>query len=118
RPGQPVQEHDAVGARGQREGEKAQKDDEEPHEPQIGRRGALANAPAARQCGAMTRSSPRLAARALILSEDRLLVVNAYPAGVSDLWCAPGGGVHAGTSLPDNLAREVEEETGLRVAVG
>jgi|SRR5690606_21113693 len=61
---------------------------------------------------------PRLAARALILDGDRLLIVNAYPGGISDLWCAPGGGVHAGTSLPDNLAREVAEETGLAVEVG
>ncbi|MCV2869534.1 NUDIX domain-containing protein [Defluviimonas sp. WL0002] len=65
----------------------------------------------------MTRRSPRLAVRALILSEDRLLVVNAYPEGKSDLWCAPGGGAHVGSSLPDNLAREVEEETGLKVMV-
>lgn len=62
--------------------------------------------------------SPRLAARALILHDDRLLVVNAYPGGVSDLWCAPGGGVHSGASLPDNLAREVHEECGLHVTVG
>lgn len=61
--------------------------------------------------------TPRLAARALILSDDRLLLVNAYRAG-SDLWCAPGGGVQAGSSLPDNLIREVFEETGLTVAVG
>jgi ADP-ribose pyrophosphatase YjhB (NUDIX family) len=62
--------------------------------------------------------SPRLAVRALILREGRLLLVNAYPGGRSDLWCAPGGGVEAGLSLPDNLAREVKEETGLAVAVG
>ena len=62
--------------------------------------------------------SPRLAARALILHDNRLLLVNAYPGGQSDLWCAPGGGVHAGTSLPENLSREVHEETGLTVAVG
>ena len=62
--------------------------------------------------------SPRLAARAVILHQDRLLIVNAYPAGVSDLWCAPGGGVHAGTSLPDNLIREVQEECGVAVTVG
>ena len=66
----------------------------------------------------MSSRSPRLAARALILIEDKLLLVNAYPGGTSDLWCAPGGGVHAGTSLPGNLIREVHEETGLTVAVG
>lgn len=66
----------------------------------------------------MKHRSPRLAARALILISDRLLLVNAYPGGISDLWCAPGGGVHPGTSLPDNLIREVQEETGLIVAVG
>ncbi|MDH2325750.1 NUDIX hydrolase [Cereibacter sp. SYSU M97828] len=61
----------------------------------------------------------RLAVRALILDADRrLLLVNAWPEGQSDLWCAPGGGVHANTSLPDNLIREVHEETGLVIAVG
>ena len=66
----------------------------------------------------MKHRSPRLAARALILHEDRLLLVNAYPSGRSDLWCAPGGGVEPHASLPENLMREVYEETGLRIAVG
>ncbi len=70
----------------------------------------------------MKHRSPRLAARALILIDNRLLLVNAYsaanPDGPSDLWCAPGGGVHPGTSLPENLIREVHEETGLTVTVG
>jgi 8-oxo-dGTP diphosphatase len=70
----------------------------------------------------MLRLKPRIATRALILHQDRLLLVNAYsgadPRGPSDLWCAPGGGVNAGSSLPDNLMREVHEETGLTVAVG
>ncbi|WP_425100841.1 NUDIX domain-containing protein [Tropicibacter sp. S64] len=61
---------------------------------------------------------PRLACRAVILSEARLLLVNAWPGNESDLWCAPGGGVERGASLPENLAREVMEETGLTVAVG
>ncbi|MGC9420362.1 MAG: NUDIX domain-containing protein [Rhodovulum sp.] len=65
----------------------------------------------------MTTPPPRLAVRALILHENRLLLVNAWPGGVSDLWCAPGGGVNPGTSLPENLAREVHEETGLTVDV-
>jgi len=66
----------------------------------------------------MKHRSPRLAARALILLEDRLLLVNAYPGGRSDLWCAPGGGAEVGQSLPANLIREVHEETGLTIVVG
>jgi 8-oxo-dGTP pyrophosphatase MutT (NUDIX family) len=62
--------------------------------------------------------TPRLAARALILHEDRVLLVNAYPGGRSDLWCAPGGGARPGKSLHENLIREVHEETGLTVTVG
>ncbi len=61
---------------------------------------------------------PRLSVRAVIVLDDRLLLVNAYPGGTSDLWCAPGGGVQSGRSLPDNLIREVHEETGLTVGVG
>jgi 8-oxo-dGTP diphosphatase len=66
----------------------------------------------------MAKSKPRLAARALILHEDRLLLVNAYPSARLGLWCAPGGGCEAGQSLPENLAREVSEETGLTITVG
>ena len=61
---------------------------------------------------------PRIAVRGLILHENRLLLVNAYPGQQSDLWCAPGGGVEIGQSLPDNLIREVHEETGLVIDVG
>jgi 8-oxo-dGTP diphosphatase len=59
-----------------------------------------------------------VAVRGVILHENRLLLVNAYPGNQSDLWCAPGGGVEPGQSLPDNLIREVAEETGLVVTVG
>lgn len=66
----------------------------------------------------MPSKSPRIAARGIVVSQGRLLLVNAWPAGKSDLMCAPGGGVEPGTSIPENLAREVYEETGLRVDVG
>lgn len=66
----------------------------------------------------MKTQSPRLAVRAIIVRDGRLLLVNAYPGRRSDLWCAPGGGVEKGASLPDNLAREVHEECGLEVDVG
>jgi 8-oxo-dGTP diphosphatase len=62
--------------------------------------------------------SPRVAVRGIVLHQDRLLLVNAYPGDRSDLWCAPGGGAEPGQSLPENLVREVAEETGLRVEVG
>ena len=63
-------------------------------------------------------TSPRIAARAVILHDDRLLLVNAYADANSTLWCAPGGGVEKGSSIPDNLIREVHEETGLMISVG
>lgn len=64
-----------------------------------------------------SRSPPRLAVRAILLQNDRLLLVNAWK-GRDHLWCAPGGGVEPHASLPDNLRREVMEEAGLTVAVG
>ncbi|WP_299926447.1 NUDIX hydrolase [uncultured Pelagimonas sp.] len=64
----------------------------------------------------------RLAVRGIILHENRVLLVNAWPPSKSrqqsDLWCAPGGGVEKGQSLPDNLAREIMEECGFHVDVG
>lgn len=45
-------------------------------------------------------------------------MVNAWPDGQSPLMCAPGGGVELHSSLPDNLIREVFEETGLTITVG
>lgn len=60
---------------------------------------------------------PRIAVRAIILHDDRLLLVNAWK-GRTHLWCAPGGGVEPHASLPDNLIREVFEETGLTITVG
>lgn len=66
----------------------------------------------------MAQYRPRFAVRALIISDDRLLLVNAYAGGRSDLWCAPGGGCEAGQSIPANLIREVREETGLGISVG
>ena len=62
--------------------------------------------------------SPRLAVRAVIVEDGRLLLVNAYPGARSDLWCCPGGGVERHAGLQENLIREVWEETGLGIAVG
>lgn len=61
--------------------------------------------------------TPRLAVRAILLHENRLLLVNAWR-DKAHLWCAPGGGADKHSSLPDNLKREMHEETGLIVDVG
>ena len=60
----------------------------------------------------------RLAARALILIDGRVLLVNAYPGFQKDLWCAPGGGCTAGEAVTESLRREVWEETGLDIRPG
>lgn len=60
----------------------------------------------------------RIAVRAVIVHEARLLLVNAWPKGRGALLCAPGGGAEPGASLPQNLSREVHEETGLAITVG
>ncbi|MEL6646556.1 MAG: NUDIX domain-containing protein [Pseudomonadota bacterium] len=60
---------------------------------------------------------PRLSVRAVIVEHGKLLLVNAYPGNASDLWCAPGGGVEANQSLPDNARREVFEELGVEIEV-
>ncbi|MCC7321107.1 MAG: NUDIX hydrolase [Rubellimicrobium sp.] len=59
----------------------------------------------------------RLAVRAIVLRQGRLLLVNTWP-GRTDFWSVPGGGANPHESLPANLIREVHEETGLTVAVG
>jgi 8-oxo-dGTP diphosphatase len=61
---------------------------------------------------------PRIAVREILENDDRLLLVNAYAGGEHPLMCVPGGGVERGSSLPDNLRREVYEETGLQIIVG
>ncbi|WP_299970009.1 NUDIX domain-containing protein [uncultured Roseobacter sp.] len=66
----------------------------------------------------MPKRPVRLATRAVIVHEDRLLLVNAWADPKRPLLCAPGGGVETGASLPENLRREVVEETGLDITVG
>jgi ADP-ribose pyrophosphatase YjhB (NUDIX family) len=54
---------------------------------------------------------------AIVLSGDDVLLVRNVRRNGSHDWTPPGGviEIHAGETLLDGLAREVEEETGLRV---
>jgi 8-oxo-dGTP diphosphatase len=69
----------------------------------------------------MSNSKPRpirTAVRGILLVDNRLLLVNAWPESKSDMMCAPGGGAEPHSSLKDNLIREFYEETGLGIEVG
>lgn len=66
----------------------------------------------------MTIESPKpyIATRAVIVQDQKILLVNGD--GARDVWNLPGGRMDYGESLPLSLAREVYEETGLKVNVG
>lgn len=53
----------------------------------------------------------RVAVRALIVSDDKILAVKEVDGG--DWWAIPGGGVDYGESLKDCLLREIKEEIGV-----
>ncbi len=56
----------------------------------------------------------QVAARALVVEDQKLLLVGHSPA----YWYTPGGRLEVGESLTDCIVREVFEETGLKVKTG
>lgn len=65
----------------------------------------------------MERKHPRIAGRAVIVQDGKILLVNATRHKGDDKWCTPGGGVDLGENLKIGLSREVFEETGLDVVI-
>ncbi|MCF7687745.1 MAG: NUDIX hydrolase [Cephaloticoccus sp.] len=57
----------------------------------------------------------RISAGALVIHEDRVLLVQHRIPGHDDFWVPPGGGAEGAESLMDCAVRECFEETGLRV---
>ena len=57
----------------------------------------------------------RLAAGAIVVEGDRVLLVHHRRDGVFDFWVPPGGGVHDREDLPRAAERETAEETALTV---
>ncbi|MFV0256930.1 MAG: NUDIX hydrolase [Acidimicrobiales bacterium] len=65
-----------------------------------------------------TAPRPELSVGAIVIHQDRLLLVErGRPPGVG-LWSVPGGRVESGETLAEAVEREVLEETGCRVRCG
>jgi 8-oxo-dGTP diphosphatase len=59
--------------------------------------------------------APRAGVGAVVLDEDRVLLVRRGAPPSQGKWSIPGGLIHLGERIEDAVRREVEEECGLRV---
>lgn len=60
----------------------------------------------------------REAARAVIIRDDRVLLVAHHPEPGRTVWTAPGGGSDGNETVADTVRREMREELGIDVTVG
>jgi mutator protein MutT len=61
---------------------------------------------------------PIVGVGAVIVDDDRVVIVKRGHEPLKGEWSLPGGSVEVGETLAEALVREVREETGLNVAVG
>ena len=61
---------------------------------------------------------PVVGVGAVVLDEDRVLLIKRGNPPLKGQWSLPGGGVEVGETLEQAIAREVLEETGMAIEVG
>lgn len=61
---------------------------------------------------------PRVGVGAIVIHEDKVLLVKRAAEPNRGLWAIPGGTLKLGESMKECAAREILEETGVTVAVG
>lgn len=63
-------------------------------------------------------TEPQVCVGAVVVDDDRLLLIRRGHGPAAGEWSVPGGRVEFGELMVESLVREVKEETGLDVAVG
>lgn len=74
--------------------------------------------PVCPDCGRIVYYDPKVAAACVIERDGQILMVKRAVPTRYGFWCMPGGYVDRGEPVEDAAAREVWEETGLKVEVG
>jgi len=62
--------------------------------------------------------APRLAVGALVVHQNKVLLILRGKAPAKGMWAVPGGSVNIGETLQAAAEREVLEETGLQIKAG
>jgi ADP-ribose pyrophosphatase len=60
-----------------------------------------------------TIKTPQVAVGAIVIEDEKILLVKRNKAPHKDLWAIPGGSVELGETLQEAAEREIREETGL-----